>query len=115
MSNTRPTRATSDRPSGVSINLDTLSREVTFEPFVAVVEGKRFEMDDPNEMDWKELAYALEDPRLILQLALTEDDYRTFMSMRVPTWKMRTLAETYMRHYGIEPETLQGNRPASLR
>lgn len=113
MSNTRPARP--DRPAGVAINLDTLKREVIAEPFVAVIGGKAREFDDPNEMDWQELAAAFEDPRMIFQLALSDEDYREVMAERIPTWKIRTLAETYMRHYGIDAETLQGNRPASLR
>jgi hypothetical protein len=102
-----------DRPAGVSMNLDTLKREVIPEPFVAVIGGKAREFADPEEMDWQELDAAANDPKMILQLALSEDDYRDVMGMQIPAWKIKRVALAYIEHYGFDASEAQGNGSAS--
>lgn len=101
-----------DTPSGVTMNLDTLQREGEVDPFTVVIAGKPRVFLDPAEMDWQELATAAQDPRMVFQLALSPGDYIEVMEERIPVWKVNTLAETYLRYYGIDFEAL-GNRGAS--
>lgn len=107
MSNVRSTNApravrSADKPAGIAMNLDSLHREVTVEPFVVVIAGKPREFLDPNEMDWQELMQILQDPRVLFQLALSEEDYQAVMASRIPVWKMRALTDAYAAHYGID-------------
>lgn len=98
-----------DKPSGVALNLDTLTRETSVEPFVVVIGGKAREFMDPNDMDWRDMMRALEDPRLIFQLALNEADFGEVMAQTITVYQMKTLTTRYMEWYGFDP----GNLPAS--
>lgn len=112
MSNTRPQRprAVPDKPAGVALNLDTLTREVTAEPFVVIIGNKRREFMDPNDMDWRDMMAALQNPEMIFRLALSEEDYKEVMAESISVYKMQVLSSAYMDHYGFDP----GNPPASL-
>lgn len=109
----RPRTAVPDKPPGVAMNLDTLEREGgAAEPFVVVLDGRPRTFLDPFEMDWQELAAAINDPRVMFRLALSEEDGDDLLGAKIPVWKINTLVETYLRHYGIDVDA-QGNLVAS--
>lgn len=109
----RPRVAVQDKPAGVGLNLDTLEREgAPVAPFVVVLDGRPRTFLDPFEMDWQELASAINDPRVMFRLALSEEDGDDLLGAKIPVWKINTLVETYLRHYGIDIDA-RGNLVAS--
>lgn len=94
--------AVPDRPPRVALNLDSVQREAGAEAFVVVISGKPRKFLDPHEMDWQEVAAAMDDATRIFRLALSADDYREVMAAKIPVWKVRLLAEEYMAHYGFQ-------------
>jgi hypothetical protein len=103
----RPRAAVADKPAPVALNLDTLAREGgDVEPFVAVFAGRRVTFTDPHDLDWQEAAAAMDDPRMMFRLALSEDDAHHLLSNRMTIRQVNTLVETYLRHYGWDTEAL---------
>lgn len=109
----RPRGAVPDKPAGVGLNLDTLEREGgAVEPFAVVLGGRPRTFLDPFEMDWQELASAVNDPRVMFRLALSEEDGDDLLATKIPVWKINILVETYLGHYGIDIDA-RGNLVAS--
>lgn len=109
--NPRP-RAVPDKPAGIALNLDTMKREgEVADDFVVVLEGKPRKFTDPFELDWQDAAQ-INDPVAMFAKALSAQDHADLMAAKIPVWKINTLAETYMRHFGFDRDA-QGNFIAS--
>jgi hypothetical protein len=99
---TSTTRArTSDKPAPISINLDTLEREVEPEPFVAVLDNHRYVMADAFDIDWKVLALAERDTRTFFKAVLSTEDFKRITGTNLPGWKLRALMDAYRTHFGL--------------
>lgn len=101
-----------DKPAPISLNLDSLEREGTVEPFVIVLKGRRILMSDAQDVEWQTLMLAMQNPHAFFKLIVPADDQDDFFSAGLPTWKMRKLMEAYTTHYGL---TDPGNLAASPR
>lgn len=96
-----PAKPHGDTPPKVTINLDTLEREQTPEPFVVFVGGTRITLEDAALVDWQVLAYAEQNPRRLLKTLMSEQDWSAFVKMSLPSWKIRALVVAYREHYGM--------------
>lgn len=97
--------ADQDKPAAPAINLDSLKRDFTPEPFAVVLGGKRFVFSDALDLDWQDLTLALgTSPRALFRLIVPADDQDQFFATDLPTWKMRALMDAYVKHYRLEPE-----------
>ncbi len=84
-----------------ALNLDTLEREGAPGPFDFELDGRRYIMSDPKEVDWQDLLAAMQNPVMFFRLVLPADDQREFFKTRLPAWKMNTLMSSYQDHYGL--------------
>lgn len=84
-----------------ALDLDKLEREGAVGPFDFQLEGKRYIMSDPQEVDWQDLLSAMQNPTMFFRLVLPTDDQQEFFRTRLPSWKMRKLMESYQDHYGL--------------
>ncbi len=96
-----------------ALDLDTLEREGgSPTPFVFVLDGKRYLMSDPREVDWQDLVSALTNPFIFFKLMLPPDDQTTFFTAKIPSWKLNKLIDSYVAHYGLPTS---GESPALPR
>lgn len=110
------TRASAPRASTakkVALDLDTLEREGDIpEPFVVRVKGKPITLADIQELDWQDLAAIAQgrNAHLFFQKVVHADDYEHFIAAKISSWKMERLMETYLEHFGVDPELLGNSR-----
>jgi len=104
-------------PQEISLDLDAVERpeKDVVPPFAVKVGGKRIEMTDPDEIDWKDLA-ELDDPIGFLRYALNDEDRAHLREVDLPGWKFRRLMDGYMAHYKLnervaEAQRMQGRAP----
>jgi hypothetical protein len=90
-----------DTPPKVSIDLDALEAEESFDPFVIHVGGKRFELKNPNEIDYIILEYAQQSPQNFLHAAVGDDAFPEFRKIEIPQWKVAKLLDKYLKHFGL--------------
>lgn len=105
---------TKPNPAGpeVSLDLDSLEREGTKEPFTFQHLGKRYMMSDPQEVDWQRLMIAMKDPVYFMSLVLPADDREQFFDADLPTWKLNKLMAAYTKHYGLPTPGEAAGSPA---
>lgn len=84
-----------------ALDLDSMEREGTVGPFDFILEGKRYLMSDPQEVDWQDLMAAISNPVMFFRIVLPADDRAAFFAAKLPTWKMNKLMERYQEHYGL--------------
>ncbi len=84
-----------------ALDLDKLEREGAVGPFDFVLDGKRFMMSDPQEVDWQDLLSAMQNPTMFFRLVLPAEDQPEFFRTRLPSWKMNKLMAAYQDHYGL--------------
>lgn len=87
--------------SPVALDLDKMEREGAPGPFDFTLEGRRYIMSDPQEVDWQDLLSAMQNPVMFFRLVLPPDDQRAFFQTRLPSWKMNKLMTAYQDHYGL--------------
>lgn len=85
----------------VQSNLDEMERDGKV-PFAAVINGHRFEMKDPHEIDFKDLM-TIEHPANFLKFALDDEAKKILAEEYVPGWKFNRLIEDYMKYYDLDP------------
>lgn len=95
-------RAVHDDSPDISINLDTLERETPpAKPFSAVVKGTRYVFRDVNDIDWKVIVMAEQNPMLFVSSAVEDKQRDEFIALDIPSWKMQKLITMYREHFGI--------------
>lgn len=100
--NTEPEAPPADVKSPVALDLDLLEREGDVPgPFVFVIDGERYEMVDPQEVDWQDLLSGLRNPALFVRFAMSIADQKRFFGKRVAAWKMNKLMEAYTTHFNL--------------
>lgn len=85
-------------------NLDEMERE-SKPRFAAVVDGQRFEMIDPAEIDFKDLMQ-IQHPANFLKYALDENGKKVLAEAKVPGWKFNNLIKSYMEYYDLDPNAM---------
>jgi hypothetical protein len=88
----------------VNSNLDEMERDRKV-PFSAVVNGERFEMVDPAEIDFKDLMQ-IQHPANFLKYALDDEGKRILAENKVPGWKFNNLIKDYMEYYDLDPNAM---------
>lgn len=85
----------------IAFNLATAEREKTYEPFVvALPDGETVTLNDPRDLDWKDLV-SIENPPDFFRLCLSEDDKAKFRKAPIPGWALNQLMEAFQIHYGL--------------
>ena len=85
----------------VQSNLDEMEREGKGN-FFFVLNGKRLELLDPSEIDFKDLM-TIEHPANFLKYALSDEAKEVIATTHVPGWKFNQLIEDYMKFYDLDP------------
>lgn len=95
-----------------AMNLDELEREGgPTSPFDFVLEGKRYLLADPQDLDWQDIISAMSNPVMFFRLVLPAEDHSTFFRSRIPGWKMNALMRGYQNHYGLPNQGEAGALP----
>lgn len=100
---------------GVILDLDAEERPSSDikPPFVVKVEGKTLTLQDPSEIDWRDLA-AVEIPADLLRVAMTREDRSHLQGSGMPAWKFNRLMEAYYTHYDLEEKIRNAKRQAQF-
>lgn len=100
---------------GVILDLDTEERDPkdVKDPFVFVLGGRRIQMKDPSEIDWRDLA-AVSIPGDLLRVAMTNEDVDHMRKQSIPAWKFNKLMAGYYAHYDLEDKIQQAKRQAAF-
>lgn len=90
-------------PAGkVHLDLDALDRDGTQPgPFVFTLSGQRFVLDDPRDIDWQDLIIAQRNPLMFIKFTMGDEQYKSFLALRVPEWKMERLMVEFWKHFGV--------------
>lgn len=100
---------------GVILDLDTVERpeKDIKPPFIVNVEGRKITLQDPTEIDWRDLA-AVEIPGDLLRVAMTREDRSYLQGLALPAWKFNRLMESYYTHYDLEEKIRNAKRQAQF-
>lgn len=95
----------------IDLNLDTIEREQSQvrEPFAFVLEGDRYILTDPADLDWKALL-EIDDPIGFFKHCMPAEQKDRFKELDVPGWKLGKIIEAFQKHYGLGDK---GNAAAS--
>lgn len=85
----------------IDLNLDTVTRDQEFAPFVFVVGDRAIELGDPAELDYQDLLEC-DTPLQFIRYTATEEDRNFLAQQRIPGWKLGRLLEEYLKHYKAE-------------
>jgi hypothetical protein len=88
----------------VNSNLDEMERDQK-ELFSAVVNGERFTMIDPANIDFKDLM-SIQHPANFLKYALDEHGKDVLARNKVEGWKFNNLIKDYMEYYDLDPNAM---------
>jgi hypothetical protein len=95
-----------------AMNLDELEREGgPRQPFDFVLDGKRYLLADPQELDWQDVISAMSNPVMFFRLVLPPEDHVTFFRAKIAGWKMNALMGSYQTHYGLPSQGEAGALP----
>lgn len=100
---------------GVILDLDTETRDPkdVKPPFIAKIGDRKVTLQDPTEVDWRDLA-AVEIPADLLRVAMTREDRNYLTSLALPAWKFNRLMEAYYTHYDLEEKIRNAKRQAAF-
>ena len=98
---------------GVILDLDVEERDDAKEPFVAKVAGRNITLQDPSDIDWRDLA-EIEIPADLLRVAMSREDRQHLQSTPMPSWKFNRLMESYYTHYDLDEKIRNAKRQASF-
>lgn len=100
---------------GVILDLDSVERKPSEikPPFVVSVGERKITMDDPSEIDWRDLA-SVEIPADLLRVAMSSEDRTYLVSQALPAWKFNRLMEAYYTHYDLEEKIREAKRQAQF-
>jgi hypothetical protein len=100
---------------GVILDLDTVERPASEvkPPFVVNVGERKIKMEDPSEIDWRDLA-TVEIPADLLRVAMSNDDRVYLTGQALPAWKFNRLMEAYYTHYDLEDKIREAKRQAQF-
>lgn len=101
-----------DQAPKAAMNLDALEREGgPRQPFDFVLDGKRYLLADPQELDWQDVISAMSNPVMFFRLVLPPEDHVEFFHSKIPGWKMNALMGAYQNHYGLPSQGEAGALP----
>lgn len=89
----------------VNLVLDELERDdvnVGKEVFRIAVGNKFLEFLDPAELPYDVVLAAAENPFLLVERALDEENRKFWYSLRLPTWQAAKILKSYTEYYQLE-------------
>lgn len=100
---------------GVILDLDAEERpeKDVKPPFIVMVEGRKVTLEDPSDIDWRDLA-TVEIPADLLRVAMSSEDRQYLQGLAMPTWKFNRLMEAYYVHYDLEEKIRNAKRQAQF-
>lgn len=100
---------------GVILDLDAETRDPkdVKPPFVAKIGDRNVTLQDPTEVDWRDLA-AVEIPADLLRVAMSKADRNYLQGLALPAWKFNKLMEAYYTHYDLEEKIRNAKRQAQF-
>jgi hypothetical protein len=102
-------------PRQIAFDLDSAQRpeDEVKPPFVANVHGREITMEDPDNLDWRDLIL-MEKPTEFLRLALSKEDRKFLLEQSIEGWRFNQLMEAYYSHYDLEDKLQQAHRQQRL-
>ncbi len=87
----------------IHLNLDEVQRpeDQQFEVFATVINGRRIEISDPAEIDYKDLL-TIDTPLQFFRYTMSEDDRNYLAEQNLKGWRLGLLLEGYLKHYRAE-------------
>lgn len=90
-----------DSTRKIAIDLDSIERTNTKDPFVAVIGEREIEFYDPEDMEWEDLA-ALDSPGDFVDLCtMSAEDREHIYAQKLSSHKFKKLWEAYQAHYDL--------------
>ena len=91
-----------DKPAAVAVNFDNWSRDEAVDPFVIVMDGKRYESLDPMDLDYRELSRIIDgDPSEVFRLLFPED-HKEILDNKISLGAMAKFNQAAVTHFGLE-------------
>lgn len=105
----------SQLPGNIVFNLDEVERpaEDIKPPFVFAFKGRELRMEDPAELDWRDLLL-MDDPTQFIKLALAKDDRKWLYDQGFESWRFGKLIEAYSNHFDLEGQMRKARQQARL-
>lgn len=102
-------------PGTITLDLDAAQRpeEEIKPPFVVKVQGRSITMEDPAELDWRDLA-VMDNPIEFLRLSLSTEDRKFLLSLNLPGWKFNQFMEAYYAHFDLDDKVREAQRRQRL-
>lgn len=99
-----------------AFDLDALANEASEKPFAFKVDGDRFTLCSPMDLDWKvieELQALTTTGNLkpVFEMLMPPGEYELFLDKRIPIGKLLALMTAWTAHFGVS----LGELPASPR
>ncbi|NAE18054.1 hypothetical protein [Enterococcus hirae] len=103
-----PTRR-ADKPAPVAFNIDEWESENPSEPFPVVVGGRRYILEDPNYIDFRDLLViqgmtaniTRDEMERVMRLLVSEDEQEAFLKNRFPSKAFYELIRRWVAHFGV--------------
>lgn len=104
-----------DLPQHITLDLDAETRPEgdVKPPFAVNINGRRIVMEDPADLDWRDLML-LESPTEFLRLSLSKEDRKYLLEQNLPGWKFNRFMEAYYSHYDLDEKVRQAQRQQRL-
>jgi hypothetical protein len=92
-------------PDHIDFNLDDATRDQTFKPFAFTWKGKKMELSDPAELDYRKLL-EVETPLHFLRYTASQEtrDFLASPEGTMEAWRLNKLMEAYYRHFGMDKD-----------
>lgn len=90
------------KPTTVGINFDTWARDEELAPFPITIGGKEYVSLDPFDLDFRELAAAIDAPPEDLFRLLFPDDAEEILSHDIKLGAMVAFNQAVVVHFGLE-------------
>lgn len=89
-------------------DLDALQKKdvlpnVTDKPFKFKLDGTWFMMNDPRDVDWKDVLDGINNPIQFMRLAMDDEaEADRFIGIKLAGWKLSALFDNWQEHYGVD-------------
>lgn len=104
-----------DTTSTVHLDLDAIERpaEERREPYAFNLKGRVITLNDPQDMDWREVVL-LDNPVKLFRLCLNEEDRVFFFEQELDSWRLGELVKSFNAHYGVEEQIRKARQQQEL-
>lgn len=78
-------------------------------PFAFTLKGREIKMEDPANLDWRELAL-VEEPGDLMRVVISAPDREYLAEQDFEAWRFNVLMEAYYNHYDLEAAVRKAKR-----